>query len=102
MSLLDILYHEHEIFLKIIDRMERSFKYDEATVRDELRDAFLILLPALQKHEHIENLIFSHPARASRGPAKKLMAEIEAQHRKIKSLKTELQKALADSDHSSL
>lgn len=101
MNLIDILSREHKIFLGILGRMEKSFKYDEATARRELRDAFLTLLPALQKHEEIEALVFRPPERASGGPAKRLSAEIEAQHRQIEALRGELQKALAEAGSSS-
>lgn len=102
MNLIDILSREHKIFLEILDRMEKSFKYDEATARGELRGAFLTLLPALEKHEKIEALVFRPPERASGGPAKRLLVEIEAQHRQIEALRDELQEALAESDRGSL
>lgn len=101
MNLLNILSQEHQIFRDLIERMERSLNHAETAAREELRDTFLILLPALGRHERIENLIFRHPIAGSNRTGVKLFDEIERQHRDIESLRLELRQALAQSDRGS-
>lgn len=101
MSILKTLAREHRVFSRLIDRIERSIAYDEATARSELRDALLVLFPALDKHEEIEDLVFDHPPRASGGSVKRLLAEVDCQHKTIERLRQDINVALESSSRQS-
>lgn len=86
MSLFLTLTREHELFHELIQELERCLKYDEPTARLELKRAVLVLLPALARHEEIEDMVFGNPAYKTREGARKILAVVDAQHRKIEAL----------------
>ena len=95
MNVIPDLAREHKIFAALIDRLERSPAYNEKTMRGEVRDVLLVLLPALDLHEQIEETVFGHPAYAAKEDAKHLLGETEYEHRQIQALQEELIEALA-------
>lgn len=101
-SVLEALTREHGIFNRLIDRVESSFRWGEDKAREEVREGMLVLLPALEKHDKIEDRVFSHPAYASRQDAKWLLDAVELEHRQIASLRNEIRSALQSEEKVSL
>ena len=102
MSVIGGLMSEHEIFKGLADRLEKSLDYEEPALRSEVRDTLLILLPALDVHEEIEETVFGHPLYASKEEAKLLLGETEYQHGQIQKLRAELIAALQTDSPESL
>lgn len=102
MSIFATLAREHRLFRRLIDKLERSLQYQEELARKELRDAILVLLPALDRHEEIEHLLFDHPEYSGHKEAKKLLGIVDAQHRKIKALRKDLRAFIGECDAYSL
>jgi hemerythrin len=101
MSILKTLAREHRVFSRLIDSIERSLDYEEQTARAELRDALLVLFPALDKHEEIEDLVFERPPHAPGKEVRRLLTEVERQHKSIGLLRRDLNAALDASSRQS-
>ena len=65
MTVINSLAREHRLFLRLLERLERAMRYGEKTGREEIRGGLLVLLQALERHERIEDAVFSRPAFAS-------------------------------------
>jgi hypothetical protein len=96
-SVLETLAREHRVFEELIVRLERALKYPEGLARAEWKKTFLVLLPALDRHEEIENIVFEDPAYLSKEGARRLLGEVERQHGKISLLRRDVLEALGDS-----
>lgn len=99
MSVIATLTREHRLFGRLGDRLERSLAYDEKMALGAVREALLVLLPALDRHEEIEGLIFARPAYACGRRAKKLLALVGAQHEELDGLRGDITDILRDSGH---
>ena len=77
-------------------------RYGEKTGREEIRGGLLVLLQALERHERIEDAVFSRPAFASARSARPLLEEVSAGHRRIADLKARAEAALAGAEVASL
>jgi hypothetical protein len=95
MSVLDTLSREHRLFTRLADRLENSVKLAEDAARSEMKNVLLLLLPALDTHEEIEDLVFGHPYAAQPG-ARVILAEVSAQHSEILALREDLLVALRE------
>ena len=71
---------------------------DETTARREARNALLILLSALDKHEKVEDAVFGDPCFASGEDAARIVDQVESQHQRILALRLECLEAIAASD----
>lgn len=98
MNVIRGLAREHAAFMFPIKRLEASIAGDEATARRETRNALLILLSALDKHERVEDAVFGDPCFASRKDAARIIGQVALQHRKIRNLRAELREAITASD----
>lgn len=61
MKVLDLLAREHALFRKLLDRLELDLEHPEERARTEIDSALKTLLPALSRHEKIEDMVFSSP-----------------------------------------
>ena len=96
MRVLKALAQEHRIFLRLIGRIERALSAGEDAARAEVRESLLVLLPALDKHEEIEESAFS-----ACGPipgAGRIEEELEHEHGRVRALRTEVREALGGVD----
>ncbi|MBI3553395.1 MAG: hemerythrin domain-containing protein [Elusimicrobia bacterium] len=96
MSVLDTLSGEHALFVGLVKDLQNGLKYDEETARRLVRDVLLILLPALEKHEQIEDLVFggaSWPGRSTQ----RVAAELNKEHWRIALLRGELTELMKES-----
>jgi hypothetical protein len=81
------LAREHRIFSRAARRCEKSLSHAEADARRELEEALRVLLPALERHEEVEDLLFDDPAYAAQKDAKRILAMLGAQHDEIAALR---------------
>ncbi len=90
MSLLATLTQEHRLFARLLGRLERSLQFDEDTARSEVRNTLLVLLPALDRHERLEDLLFGDQGAPALKADKRLLAQVELQHAGIQVLRDQL------------
>lgn len=93
---MDALAEEHRIFETLIERLERGLKYPAELARAEWKKIFLVLLPALQRHEEIESLVFEDPAYLAKKGARKFLAEAHWQHGELSALRRDILEALEE------
>ncbi|HVA66717.1 MAG TPA: hemerythrin domain-containing protein [Elusimicrobiota bacterium] len=96
MSVFAGLEREHRVFARLARQCERSLARGEADARRELAETMRVLLPALVRHEEVEDLLFRDPAYAARNDAKRILAVVDAQHDEIEALRAELEALLRD------
>lgn len=77
-------------------------RYGEKTGREEIRGGLLVLLQALDRHERIEDAVFSRPSFSSARTARPLLEEVGAGHRRVRDLRARAEAALAGSEVESL
>lgn len=58
MAIIQTLIKEHRILEAVLDRIESSMDLEPKLAISELRDALLHVLPALERHEQAEALLF--------------------------------------------
>lgn len=103
MSLVDTLAKEHDLFAGWLNHLENALRTsDERSVSFKARSILAGLLPALDRHEEIENLIFHSPAYAAQWGAARLVARMSLQHAQIEALKGEAKKLLEEDSGQSL
>lgn len=95
---------EHRLFEGLIKRLETGLKREERLARSELRDALLILSPALSMHERIEDTVLDPAICACRRGLGGVAALTALQHEQIESLRKDVAYALerasvADIEH---
>lgn len=96
MSVLEALAEEHRIFEALIERLERGLKYPADLARSEWKKVLLVLLPALQRHEEIEGLVFEDSSYSSKKGAGEFLTEVGRQHGTISILRRDILGALED------
>lgn len=58
MAIIQTLTKEHRILESVLDRLESALQLEPQLAVSELRDALLHVLPALERHEQAEALLF--------------------------------------------
>lgn len=102
MGLLDLLTREHDVFRALLERMETAFKYGEEIARREIQENLLLLVPALEKHERIEDVAFPVPERGSRADHRRAVAQMAEQHEDVSRLRARALEALEHFDRVSI
>jgi|GEM_PF-5386637 len=100
MRAIDALTKEHRVFLRLIDRIERALRRQETQARAEVRESLLVLLPALDRHEEIEDSVFAGEDSAPEGDGKALLAELRREHARVNLLRAEIAEALGGAENS--
>lgn len=90
MRIFAALAREHGVFKRMIDRMERALSWEETAARAEIREALLVFLPALDRHEEIEDMVFSDPDYAESEGAGKIIAELKREHGRVDRIRDEI------------
>lgn len=88
MKVRDLLAREHAMFRRLLDILEFNLAHPEARARAEMTEALRTLLPALDRHEELEDLVFEAPPSA-RDP-REALARVAEQHRTIGHLRDEV------------
>ena len=96
MNVIEVLTREHKLFETLARRLDVAALASGEGARRELRMVLLVLLPALDRHEHIEDEVFGQPGYASKGQAQKILHEVALEHAHIAGLRGRLMGALHD------
>lgn len=88
MKVLDALAREHMCFRAMLDRLERCVSVEEKS-SFQVSALLRVLLPALDHHEQIEDIVFSAPLFPP-SAAPDALARIAAQHEALGSLRLNL------------
>jgi hypothetical protein len=90
LSVAAVLSHEHALFRALLDSLESELRQPESRARSA------VLLPALDRHEQIEDQVFLR-APDEQGNPRQAAAEVAEQHRKLGSLRADILRALEES-----
>jgi hemerythrin-like domain-containing protein len=96
MIVVELFEKEHALFRVLVERLELDLSQSEDRARADMSDALRALLPALDRHAEIEDIVFLHPP-DSGGDDAKALAEVAAQHQKLAGLRDEILLALEQS-----
>ncbi|OGS01600.1 MAG: hypothetical protein A2V88_06070 [Elusimicrobia bacterium RBG_16_66_12] len=97
MKVLDLLAKEHSLFRKLLNQLELDLEHTEERARTEIDEALKTLLPALSRHEEIEDMVFKCPPDAPYDSGEPV-AEAEETLRSISALREEILYALEQSE----
>ena len=89
MNLFAVLAQEHRLFQRLLGALERALGRGAEEGRREARLLLGVLLPALESHEELEDLVFG-PREGPRDEAsERALARVELEHRKLSVLRAE-------------
>ena len=97
MSVLETLAREHALFRKLLHRLEQAIDLNETSARRQIQNTLLVLFPALETHEEIENLVFDPFLMKLHHGRKEFLRKVGRQHTLLHSLKKDVLRALAGS-----
>jgi len=97
MKVLDLLAREHAVFRKLLNQLELDLEHREERARTEIDAALKTLLPALSRHEEIEDMVFKCPPDAPYDDGEPV-AEVEETLRSISALREEILYALEQAE----
>jgi len=93
MTVAELFAKEHALFRALLSKLELDLAQTEVRARADVSDALRALLPSLDRHAEIEDIVFRHPPDGADDDPKAL-AEVAAQHRAIAALRDEILFAL--------
>src|SRR5450631_577816 len=93
MIVAELFAKEHALFRVLLDKLELNLAQRQDRARADVSDALRALLPSLDRHEEIEDIVFRHPPDGVDTDPEPL-AEVAAQHRNISALRDEILFAL--------
>ena len=97
MSVFASLAQEHQLFLELGARRERSAGAPDArAAARDTRNILLVLLTALKAHERLEDLVFEEKPDPLLPEARAALRLVEAQHRALGALREEALELLRD------
>jgi hypothetical protein len=96
MTVVELFIKEHALFRVLLDKLELDLAQTEERARADVSEALRTLLPALDRHAEIEDVVFRDPPDIAddRGQA---LEEVETQHRELARLRDEVLLALEES-----
>ena len=93
MIVAELFVKEHALFRALIDKLELDLAQREVRARGDVSDALRALLPSLDRHAEIEDIVFRYPPDGVDDEPKAL-AEVAAQHGELSALRNEILFAL--------
>ena len=93
MNVAELFVKEHALFRVLLDKLELDLAQPEDRARVDVSDALRVLLPSLDRHAEIEEIVFRYPPDGVDDEPKAL-AEVAAQHRELAALRNEILLAL--------
>ena len=93
MTVAELFAKEHALFRALLSKLELDLAQAAVRARADVSDALRALLPSLDRHAEIEEIVFRHPPDGVDDDSKAL-AEVAAQHRAIAALRDEILFAL--------
>ena len=96
MSVIETLAREHSMFRRLLRRLEQSLEREERVARREVQNTLLVLFPALETHEEIEDVVFDPFVLEMKKGRRGFLGNVKRQHRLLHSLKKDVMRALDD------
>jgi hemerythrin-like domain-containing protein len=96
MIVAELFAKEHALFRVLLDNLELDLAQRKDRARADVSDALRALLPSLDRHAEIEEIVFRYPPDGVADEPKAL-AEVAAQHRELSALRNEILFALEQS-----
>jgi hemerythrin len=96
MIVAELFVKEHALFRVLLDKLELDLAQGEDRARADVSEALRALLPSLDRHAEIEDIVFRYPPDGVDDHPKAL-AEVAAQHRGLAALRNEILFALEQS-----
>ena len=96
MIVAELFAREHALFRGFVDRLELDLSQRREGARDAVSEALRMLLPALDRHSEIEDIVFRHPPDLEDN-ASRALTEVDAQHAELAALRDEILSALEQS-----
>lgn len=93
MMVVELFAEEHTLFRALLDKLELDLGQRTDRARADVVGALRALLPSLDRHEEIENIVFRHPPDGASDVGEAL-AEVAAQHHELADLREEILFAL--------
>jgi hypothetical protein len=93
MTVAELFAKEHALFRLLLERLALDLAQPEDRARRDVSDALRVLVPSLDRHAEIEDIVFRHPPDGTADPSRAL-AEVEEQHRQLSALRDEVLCAL--------
>jgi hypothetical protein len=96
MSIIAILAREHRLFERLVQQLEDGADLPQPLARARVAEALLVLLPALERHDRIEDLVFGDEAGGSDQDSRRAHDIVDAQHQALRALREEIEVLLRD------
>jgi hemerythrin-like domain-containing protein len=93
MMVVELFVEEHSLFRALLDKLEFDLAQRADRARADVVDALRALMPSLDQHEEIEDIVFRHPPDGI-GGERQALAEIATQHHELSALREEILFAL--------
>jgi len=93
MIVAELFIKEHALFRALLDRVELGLARRDDRARADVGNALRVLLPSLDRHAEIEDIVFRYPP-DNVDDAPRALAEVGAQHRALAALRNEILFAL--------
>jgi len=94
MSVIETLAREHGLFRRLLRRLEQSLEREESVARREVQNTLLVLFPALEAHEEIEDVVFDPFVLEMKKGRRNFLGSVKRQHRLLHALKKDVMRAL--------
>ncbi len=94
MSVLAALAREHRLFERLIARLRPADDVEPGEARVQLEEALALLLPALDRHDRLEDLVYGRPEASWPKDEELAHRLVEAQHASIHALRAEVSAVL--------
>lgn len=96
MTLFETLGREHGVFRRLIARLRAAREDEPIPGRTAVVQTLLVLLPALKRHDELEDALFRRVDAALDNDEELARRLVEAQHASLRSLRSEIETALAE------
>jgi hypothetical protein len=96
MTATELFVRQHALFRALLDSLEQTLTHSGEPARAVLSEALRMLLPALDSHAEIEDVVFCLPPDMLDADPRAL-AEVSTQHRALAALRNEVLSALEQS-----
>jgi hypothetical protein len=95
MNIIAELSREHRLFERLTARLHPHPELEDDQARARIVEALLVLLPALDRHDRLEETVFSRPEAHWPKDAELVHRLAEAQHDSLRALRSEIAAVLA-------
>jgi hypothetical protein len=93
MIVAELFAKEHALFRVLLDKLELALAQRQVRAHADVSDALRAVLPSLDQHAEIEDIVFQYPPDGV-DDNRKALSEVTAQHRELAGLRNEILFAL--------